>query len=168
VDLWHDRLVVVPGGLIPAISILSPSGLTFAADLGLTAPQPPGSGSAFVSGVLTSPPPLSSPSPRMTLTIGGAPAITLAVAKPTSLAALADDLQAKINSAGGAEYSNALVATSGSQLLVIPGVAGPVTFNAAPGDDATVAELQLRARFAVRVRVNGSESIDKAVVELPQ
>lgn len=167
--LWHDRLVVVPGGLTDAITITSPPGLTFATKLGLTAPQPPGAGSALLSGELTSPPPLSSPGPRLTLKIGAQPAVTLAVAKPTSLAALADDLQAKINGAGGApEYANALVATSGSQLLVIPGAAGTVTFDAAPGDDATVVELQLHARFAVRVRVNGAESIDKAVVELPQ
>ncbi len=167
VDLWRDRLVVVPGGLTPTIAI-APSG-PFASELGLTAPQPQGAGSAFLSGELASPPLLSSPNPRMTLGIGAQPPVTIAFARPASLAALADDLQAKINAAGGAaEYSNALVATSGSQLLVIPGVSGLVTFGAAPGDDTTVAELQLHARFAVRVRVNGGESIDPAFVELPQ
>jgi hypothetical protein len=43
-----------------------------------------------------------------------------------------------------------------------------VTFGAAPGDDSTVSQLQLHARFAVRVRVNGAESIDAAALELPQ
>ena len=49
-----------------------------------------------------------------------------------------------------------------------PGAAGLVTFDAPPGDTTTVVELQLHARFAVRVRVNGAESIDDAVLELPQ
>jgi hypothetical protein len=169
VDLWHNRLVVVPGGLTNTITITSPGALTFAADLGLTAPQPPGAGSALVSGVLGSPPPLSSPAPRVTLKVGVQPAIVVPVAKPTSLAALADDLQTTINGLGGPpEYLNALVATTGSQLLVIPGAPGAVTFDAGPGDTATVTELQLHAKFAVRVRVNGGESIDPAVVELPQ
>ena len=56
---------------------------------------------------------------------------------------------------------------SGDQLLVIPGATGDVRFAAAPGDDLTVSQLQLQARFAVRVRVNGAESIDLAAVELP-
>jgi hypothetical protein len=169
VDLWHDRLLVVPGGLTPAIGITSPGGLTFAADLGLTAAPPPGAASALVSGELASPPPLSSPTPRVTLAVGAQPPVTLTLAKAPSLAALADDLQARINAASPAlEYSGALVAVSGSQLLVMPGAPGPVVFSAAPGDDTTVAELRLHARFAVRVRVNGAESIDPVAVELPQ
>ena len=168
VDLWHDRLVIVPGGLTNAIAIAPVGGSTFAADLGLTAALPPGAASALVSGDLGSPPPLSSPAPHVRLTIGAQPPMTVSVAKTTSLAALADDLQTAINTGVAPEYANALVATTGSQLLVIPGAAGAVTFDAAPGDDTTVIELQLHARFAVRVRVNGAESIDNAVVELPQ
>jgi hypothetical protein len=169
VGLWKDRLLIVSGGLVNAISIASPVGLTFAADLGLTTPQPPGATTALVSGVLGSPPPLTSPSPRVTLTVGAQPPIVVAVSRSTSLAALADDLQAAINAIGGpAEYLNARVATTGSQLLIVPGAAGAVIFSAAPGDATTVIELQLQAKFAVRVRVNGAESIDPAVVALPQ
>jgi hypothetical protein len=169
VDLWHDQLYVVPGGLFEAIAITSPTG-TFAGDLGLTAAQPPGVASALISGELASPPPLSSSAPRLTLTITPRAPVILDLAKPTSLAALAEDLQTKINAASGAvEYAGALVAASASQLLVIPGSAGAVvSFDAAAGDDTTVVELQLHARFAVRVRVNGAESIDPATVELPQ
>ena len=94
--------------------------------------------------------------------------MTVAVPNTTSLAALADDLQAAINAGAAPEYASALVATTGAQLLVIPGAGGVVTFDAAPGDDATVTELQLHGHFAVRVRVNGAESIDDAAVELPQ
>jgi hypothetical protein len=86
-----------------------------------------------------------------------------------SLETLADALQTAINSAGGgAAYTNALVSTTGSQLLVMPGTADTVTFDAAPGDDRTVTDLQLHARFAVRVRLNGAESLDPVVLELPQ
>jgi hypothetical protein len=170
VDLWHDRLLVVPGGLTGSVDITSPGGLSFAGDLGLTAAQPPGTGSAAVSGALDSPPPLSAPAPRLTVRIGLQPPVVVDVPKATSLAALADDLQAAINAASPlAEYASALVGVTGSQLLFIPGVAAaPVVFGPAPGDDTTVAELQLHARFAVRVRVNGAESIDEATLELPQ
>jgi hypothetical protein len=103
------------------------------------------------------------------MAVGAQPPVTIAVAPAQSLEGLAADLQAKINAAGGApEYTDAIVVTMGSQFLVIPGAAGAVVFEGAPGDDTTVAELQLHARFAVRVRVNGAESLDEAVVELPQ
>jgi hypothetical protein len=169
VDLWNNRLVIVSGGLAAAVSITSPAGATIATDLGLAAAQPPGANSAAISGALTSPPPLSSANPRLRVAVGAQPAVTVAIAKPTSLSALASALQAAINGAGGAaEYANAIVATSGSQLLLIPGANGLVTFSAAPGDDSTVVELQLHANFAVRVRVNNAESIDNALLELPQ
>jgi hypothetical protein len=169
VDLVHNRLIVVPGGLTDPIAITLVGGSTFAADLGLTAAQPAGAGSALISGELGSPPPISAAVPSVRLTIGAQPPVTIAPAKTTSLAALADDLQTKINAASPAvEYAAAIVVTSGVQLLVIPGAAGAVTFDATPGDTSTVTELQLHARFAVRVRVNGAESIDIASVDLPQ
>jgi hypothetical protein len=169
VDLWHDQLVIVPGGLTDTIGITSPGLLTFAKELGLAAPQPPGATSAYVSGELGSPPPLSALVPRVRLAVGAQPPVTVPVPKTTSLAALADALQAKINAAAPAvEYAGAVVAVTGSQLLVIPGAAGVVVFDAPSGDDATVVELQLHAKFPVRVRVNGAESIDPVTVELPQ
>lgn len=168
VTLWKNQLVVVPGGLTDAISITSPTG-ALAGDLGLTAAPLPGSATALVSGALAAVPQLSSATPRLRMTVGAQPPITFTVANTLSLDALAVELQTKINASGvAAEYINAVVATTGSQLLVIPGAAGLVTFDASPGDTTTVVELQLHARFAVRVRVNGAESIDDAVVELPQ
>lgn len=169
VDLWHDRLLVVPGGLTTTVAITSPGGSTFAADLGLTAAQPPGAATALVSGSLASPPLVSALLPQVRLTIGAQPPITVPVAPATSLAALADALQTTITGIGGpAEYLNAQVAVTGDQLLVIPGAAGAVVFDATASDSTTVSQLQLRARFSVRVRVNNAESIDQAVVELPQ
>ena len=169
VDLWNNRLYVVPGGLNHTIAITSPGPSTLAGDLHLTVPQPPGAASALVSGELSSPPPLSSPNPHLTMRVGAQPPITVTLAPTTSLAALAGGLQTAINVASALPaYLNATVVTSGSQLLVIPGIAGLVVFDPAAGDDRTVSELQLHARFAIRVRVNGAESIDPAVLELPQ
>jgi hypothetical protein len=167
VDLWKDRLVVVPGRLSNGVVISSKAG-NFATALGLNAVQPPGTDSALLSGALASPPVLSAPEPRVSLSVGGKPSIIVPVGPASSLAALAEGLQSAINGSGGpAEYSKAQVVVSGDQLLVIPGATGDVRFAAAPGDDLTVSQLQLQARFAVRVRVNGAESIDLAAVELP-
>ncbi len=169
VDLWNNRLYVVPGGLTHTVAITSPGPSTFAGDLGLTAPQPPGAGSALLSGELSSPLPFSSRNPHLTMQVGAQPPITVTVSPTTTLAALAAALQTAINGASALPaYLNAVVVTSGTQLLVIPGIAGLVVFAPAPGDDTTAGELQLHARFAIRVRVNGAESIDPATLELPQ
>ena len=169
VVLWEGQLLAVPGDLTSSIKIDSPAGSGLAAALGLTAAQPPGASSAFVSGVLPSPPPLSATTPRFQLKAGAAPAVIVDVIRATSLEALALDIQAKLNALAAPAYANARVAAIGGQLLIIPGVAGVVLCDAVPsGDDRTVVELQLHAQFSVRVRVNGAESIDPAVVELPQ
>lgn len=173
-DLWTDgttvRLVVIAGGLNDTVSFSSPAALTFAADLGLTAAQPAGAGFAYLSGTLGSPPPISSQGPNLTMQIGTLPTLTVPVPQATSLATFAASLGAAINAAGATipSYANTKVATSGLQLLVIPGTADPITFSAGPGDDTTVVELQLHAMFAVRVRVGAAESIDDASVELPR
>ncbi len=168
VDLRQNALVVVSGGLTDAIAITPFGGSSFANDLGLLAAPLAGASSALISGSLGSPPPLSSAAPQLQITVGAQPPLTLNVPRPTTLAALADDLQIAINAGGAAEYANARVVVSGNQLLVIPGAAGLVSFGVGPGDATTVAELQLQAQFAVRVRVNGAESIDSATVVLPQ
>jgi hypothetical protein len=169
VDLWHDKLLIVPGGLTTAIAITPVAGSSLAADLGLLAAQPPELGSASISGALSPLPAFTSATPRIAITIGAQPPVVVQIGPAASLAALADALQASIRAASAAvEYQQAQVAVSGDQLLVIPGAPGLVKFDAAPGDDTTVVELQLHARFAVRVRVNDAESFDDAAVELPQ
>src|SRR5215207_701923 len=167
VDLWNDALVIVPGGLTDAIAITPSGGSPFATTLGLTGTPLPGATSALMSGELGSPPAISATVPQLRITIGAQPPLILTLSKPTTLAALAADLQTKINAGAAPEYAGARVAVSGNQLLVIPGTGGVVLFDAAPSDATTVAELQLHARFAVRVRVNGAESVDPAVAELP-
>jgi hypothetical protein len=169
VELWHDRLVLLPGDLASDISITSPSPSSLAAKIGLTAAQPPGAANAYISGALTSAPQLSSGTPRLQLTIASEPPVILEVPAPSALEVLAEDLNAAIVASSPAPaFADAQVMLTGSQLLVIPGTANAVTFEAAPGDETTVAELQLHAKFAVRVRANGTESIDPAFVELPQ
>ena len=166
VELWAGRLVLIPGDLTSTIAVDASGGSGLAAALGLTPVT--ASANAYVSGLLTSPPPLSSPAPRIQLKVGAAVAV-LEVARTTSLDALALDLQAKLNALPAAAFAGARVGTSSSQLVLIPGAAGAVSFAAVPGvDDRTVVELQLHAQFAVRVRVNGAESFDPAVVDLPQ
>jgi hypothetical protein len=169
VTVAGNRLFVIPGDLTSSpVTVTSPTG-TFSAALALGAAQLGGAGSAFISGVLTSPPPLSSITPRVRLKVGAVLAIDLDVPAALSLDELAVGLQSAINAFGGAAYANAVVATSRSQLLLVPSAAGAVSFDGVLGvDDRTVVELQLHARFAVRVRVNGAESIDSADVELPQ
>jgi Pvc16 N-terminal domain len=181
VDLWRDRgqprLVIVPGGLTKTIHIAATNqNDTLHRDLGLG--NPATVTNAAISGELAFPLPLSSGAPRLTVAMGGLPAITVTLSKPSSLAALGADLQAQIRTVGGAVdpiYGTAFVATIGSQLLVVPGDLGasgePVTFGGTSDDATTVQELQLQGIFSVRVRVNGAESVDKpplnAVVRLP-
>jgi hypothetical protein len=102
------------------------------------------------------------------LSVGTQAPIIVPVKPASSLAELAEVLQSAINGSGPpVEYGMAQVLVSGEQLLVIPGASGEVRFSAAPGDDLTVSQLQLQVSYAVRVRVNGAESLDQATVELP-
>jgi len=168
VDVVRDGLVIVPGGLTDTMRIASPNG-SLASDLGLTAPQSPGRDSGYVSGALPRAPSFAGANPRVVLTIGAQQPITIALARAMTLGEIADDLQAKIRAAGGGpEYADAAVVTTGSQLLIVPGTADAATFSAALGDDRTLVDLQLLAQFAVRVRVNGAESLDDVAVELPK
>jgi hypothetical protein len=82
----------------------------------------------------------------------------------------ATSLQTAITSPGpgGVGFTQTRVAVLGSQLLIIPGGTEPANFEGvSSGDQTTIAELRLRARYPVRVRVNGAESIDQQSLELP-
>jgi hypothetical protein len=68
-----------------------------------------------------------------------------------------------------AGFSQARVAVLGNQLLVLPGAPGSTNFESVSnGDQTTVSQLQLRARYPVRVRVNGAENIDGEGFEMPE
>jgi hypothetical protein len=111
---------------------------------------------------------ISSPTPSLRVRIGAAQPVDITLQNTKTLTELATDLQAKLNAAPTAPYKNAQVLVGDGRLIVIPGTATPVSFESVPADPTTVTELQLHGRFAVRVRVNGAESIDAATVELPQ
>ncbi len=168
-ELRDDRLVVVSGDLASTVSITSPAPGTFAGALGLTAAPGAGDGSAAVSGSLRPLPVLTAATPRLQVQVAALTPVVVAVEPFGSVADLALGLQTAIRATSAdPAYATLRVLTIESQLLVIPGTAGAVTFAAPAGDPATVAELQLHALFPVRVRANGAESTDAATVELPQ
>jgi hypothetical protein len=166
--LSGDQLVITAGDLASVVRITSPAGNALAADLKLTAAQPPGAAVAAISGYLGATPVISSPTPSLRVRIGAAQPVDITLQNTKTLTELATDLQAKLNAAPTAPYKNAQVLVGDGRLIVIPGTATPVSFESVPADPTTVTELQLHGRFAVRVRVNGAESIDAATVELPQ
>jgi hypothetical protein len=165
------RLVIVPGGLRAPITVQTHLGDAIAANLGLIAPGAV-SMDGYLSGELEPFPKLSAASPKLQMAIGGNAKTIAMVARPESLADAANSLQGAIRNAaaGDANFAATYVAVLGRQLLVIPRNGLPLHIDVvpAPGADATSArELQFRADYAVRVRVNGAESLDDAVITLP-
>lgn len=167
-----NKLLVMPGNLFVGT-------VTFAGDdagdLKLsTGTQFTG---AYLSGELVPFPPLTAGRPSLKVTIGNAPnppAHTVSLtSRPTSLADAAVELQSSIRQTTGVQVR---VAVLEKQLLILPGAPNesmnvegvPVGDPVSPdGDETTVAELQLRVRYPVRVRVNNAESVDDVSVEMP-
>lgn len=157
-----NRLFVTPGGLGSKVTMTGPA----AQQLRLTSAAGAKPGVAYLSGELEPFPTLTANQPAVQLTVGSTTkTITLATC-PTTLAEAASVLKAAIKSAG---FSNAQVVTLENQLLIlVPGHSGKMVFGQITGiDETSVAELQLHARYPVRVRVNGAESIDNIEMELP-
>jgi hypothetical protein len=159
-----DRLVLVPGG---------PGGVAVAnsqaaRDLRLTAARGASMRQVLLSGELDPFPAITSVQPQLSATIAGTTRAVSLASRPTTLGQAANLVQAAIQAAGGAAFASTRVATLGSQLIVVPGAAGVVRFEKAVGaDELTVGQLQLRATYPVRVRVNGAQSIDDVAMELP-
>jgi hypothetical protein len=162
-----QQLVVVPGGLGSATTVTMAG--TVAEQLKLSG----GNGEALVrvylSGALAPFPALTASQPVVTLTIAGTTHTVTLPSRPLTLADAAGMLETAIRTAGPeAAFTNAQVTTLGPQLVLVPGAAGDVVFDQVTAvDETTVAELQWHARYVVRVRVNGAESIDDVDVELP-
>lgn len=164
VGIVGDRLAIAAGGLVASFTFADVQGDTTATTLGLTGPAR----RAYLSGALAPFPRLTASSPRLSVSVAGATAGTATFASvPASLAsgppAFAAAL-ATIPALAGSE-----VGVMGEQLVVVPpSSAGALAFDAVPGVDvATVRELQLSARYPVRVRVHGAESFDRLDVRLP-
>jgi hypothetical protein len=167
VGLLGDALVLVPGGLGGTIVFAAVAPSTLVGDLGLGAAQPPGAGTAAISGELVPFPPSLAADARISVTIGAASA-ALGMPFPTDLADLASKLQTAIAAANPAPaFANCRVGVLERQLLVVPGANTAVTFGPDPADATSVATLRLRAPYAIRVRANGAESIDDIAIEFP-
>ncbi len=166
ITLAAPRLAVVPGGLgDPAVSFadLTAEELRLAGGNGeLAAP-------GHLSGELLPFPVLTAALPALAATVGGTAQTLTLPRRPVSLEDAAALLRAAIRGADpGAGFAQAQVALLGQQLLILPGANQAASFAAIPGTDETsVAELQLRAAYPVRVRVNAAESLDTFLVELP-
>jgi hypothetical protein len=160
-----DRLVLVAGGLTPAVSA-SASATATALQL-----LPPEAGiiSAYLSGELRPFPAVSEAQPQIRITLGGVTHDATLADRPTTLLNAASLLQEAIRAAGPEPaFTDAVVTPLGGQLLILPGAAGATNVEPVPdADEASAAELQLRAAYLVRVRVNGAESIGDHTVELP-
>jgi hypothetical protein len=163
----HSQLVIVPGGLGGATTVTMTGSI--AEQLNLSGNHGEMQTQVYLSGESKPLPRLTSSQPSVNLTIGTTTHPIKLLTRPSTLIDAANKLQTAIRNAGsGAAFSNAQVTTLENQLLIVPGAAGNVTFGEVPGsDETTVAELQLHARYLVRVRVNGVESIDDIGVELP-
>lgn len=162
-----DQLLIVPGGLHGAVSVVDAPGVITATDLRLTGGAGATAAQVFLSGEV-SPLQVHSATPSVRVQIDAAiqNAATLA-ARPTTLANAATLLQ---NAIGGATRATTL----GDQLLIIP-PAGTALLRFDPAvdgggnviDSTTVLDLQLHVLSSVRVRVNGAESIDELGLDLP-
>jgi hypothetical protein len=169
VSLAGDQLAVVAGDLVQAVTFRDTLTAPVAGVLGLISP-PAIARTGYASGELAPFPALSAASPQVSMTVSGVGGGTFTVAIPAaaSVAALAPLLENVIQSVSPQTgFQDAHVIAVRDQLLVIPGNVGAATFAPATADPTTVVELQLVARYPIRVRVNGAESIDPMTVELP-
>jgi hypothetical protein len=161
-----NRLVVVPGqlGAATAITLTGPA----AAALRLGGGNGESLRAVYLGGALRPFPVVNASAPELRLTLAGTQHTVTLPTRPTAAAQAAALLEAAIRAAGPQPaFTGARVAVLGAQLLLLPGAAGAVQFDAGVQDTATVAELQLRASYPVRVRVNGAESVDGPSLVLP-
>jgi Pvc16 N-terminal domain len=159
-----DRLLVVPGGLAAPVVIADGPA---AAQLRLVQPAARPIQHGRLSGPLLPFPALTAAQPRLAITIGADSATVTLPRRPVTPADTAALLQAALRANAGPGFATALVAVVDEQLLVVPGTDAAVEVTAASADTTSPAELQLRGRYAVRIRVEGAESIDTTTVELP-
>ncbi len=160
----NNRFVLTAGGLQATIAFAN---TPIAAQLGLDAlTARPG----YLSGVLQPFPTLTTPPGSLRVTMGGIAANATLASAPLSVVDAADRLHTTISAANpGLDFANSLTVTVGDQLLIVSGGNAAVDVaGVAGGDETTVAELQLRGLYPVRVRVNGVEAIGGVNrIELP-
>jgi hypothetical protein len=165
VGLFGKRLVLVAGGLTKPIVVADAVGGALATALGFNlVPIPPGASHGYLSGDLSEFPAFPGSTVGVTVQAGLPPGVAVTLAAPTYIDVGANLLQAAIQTVS----PGALVGVLGTQLLIMPGAATSLTFGPTLSDAVSVFLLQLHARYNVRVRVNGYDSIDDTTLELPQ
>jgi hypothetical protein len=158
------RLIIVPGqlgGLVTVGDSPASEALNLSPVSGAAAAQ------VFLSGELVPFPAMRMLKPQVQLTIGGVAHTITLLGKPTELAEVVSWLELGIRSfVADPAFAGARVAALGNQVLLLPGAAGAVEFDAAPNDASSVFELDLVKSTPVRVRVNGAESVAETFVDL--
>lgn len=159
-----NRLVIVPGQLAGPVAVADDpisEALKLTGGTGATTPQ------VYLSGSLDPFPVMAATQPKLRLTIGAVTHDVTLSTRPTSVTEAAPLLETAIQAFPEPEFANARVALLDQQLLLLPGAAGAVTFATIPGtDESSVVELELTGNTLVRVRVNGSESLNDMSVGL--
>lgn len=158
------RLVIVPGQLASPVTIAAdPISQAFR----LSVPSGASARQVFLSGELTPFPVMRTLKPQVRLTIGATVHPVPLVSKPTQLVEAVAWLEQGIRSFPEPEFANARTAALGNQILLLPGAPGAVSFDPAlPDDPSSAFELDLAKNTAVRVRVNGAESVAETFVDL--
>jgi len=169
VSLLDDRLLIVPGGLQGAITVQTVDGNQAATILGLSSGV---DRVGYLSGPLVPFTSLSNPAPAVRIDMDGATFDAILPDVPQDLTAAALNLQDAIQAGPTTAFADTQVAVLGDQLFVLTGGDAPILFGPVTGgaavDETTVSELALRRDYAVRVRVNGAESLGNVnSLELP-
>ena len=165
VTLLGNRLVIVPGGLQDTV-LVQPIGGNASGVLGLTG----GSNRVgYISGLISPFTPLTSAAPAVTVQMDGNTFVASLSSVLSNLQEAASTLQSAIQAGPTAAFNNTEITVVEDQLLILTGGDAPILFSAVSGsDETTVAELALRREYAVRVRVNGAESLGNVTsLELP-
>jgi hypothetical protein len=164
VTLLDNRLVIVPGGMEGTI-VVEQVGGNAAAVLGLLATA---NRVAAISGVIAPFPALTSPAPAVQVQMDGHTFDAVLASVPHNIEEAVALLQAAIRGGPSAAFTNTEVTAFDDQLLILTGGDAPIAFAGVSGDQTTVAELHLRRSYALRVRVNGAESLGNVTtLELP-
>jgi len=164
VGMHADALAVVLGGLVTPFEVTSSAPV-----LGFPSPPAPPRALGVLSGTLRPFPRFGATPLRLAVRVGPAGPLLLQFGPPRSPEEAASGLEAALRAAaGGPELSGAWALALGAQLLILPGGPEPLAFEGLPGDEESVAALQLFARYGVRLRAGGAESLDDAWLELPR
>ncbi|MDX9818369.1 MAG: DUF4255 domain-containing protein [Desulfococcus multivorans] len=165
VTLLDNRLVIVPGGGAGTVAVQSSGTNNAAAVLGLTTGA---NRVGYLSGRLAPMPTLTSSTPEIRVEMDSRTFDAGIGPLGGSVKDAAGALQAALQAGPTPAFTGTRVIPVKAQLLILTGGDSPIVFDAGPADDTTVGELHLRRKYAVRVRVNGAESIGGVgSVELP-